>query len=173
MLDFFDSLGIWAFRLNNIRMYFKDENEKSLQVALNRHIKNDIIQKCSRGVYINKRAKKPLFCLESLAGILRDNATFYLSLESLLSELGLISQFPNRLTFISQGRSGVFNTPYGIIEFVHSAIDAKEFLRDCFFDEKRKIYIASQNRAIKDIYKHNRSIDLYEEQLKKDKNGFA
>lgn len=169
MLDSFDRLGMWAFKLQHIRMFFNHEDDRSLQVALNRHIKNNIIQKCSRGVYVNPRGTKPLFCLENLAVTIRDSSTFYLSLESRLSEEGLISQIPNRLTFISQDRSQVFKTPYGIIEFVHSSRDAQDFLKDCFFDTDRKIYVASQEKAIDDIYRHNRSIDLYEEQLEKDK----
>lgn len=173
MLDFFDSLGLWAFKLNHIKMFFNKENEKSLQVALNRHCKNGFILQCSKGIYINPRAKKPLFYLENLAGILRANTTFYLSLESRLSEEGLISQIPNRLTFVSQGRSQIFQTPCGMIEFVHSQKKAKEFLKSCFFDKDRKIYIASEELAINDIYRHNRSVDLYEEQLRKDRNEFA
>lgn len=173
MLNFFENLGMWAFKLYHIKMFFINENEKCLQVALNRHCKNGIIAQCSKGVYMNPRTKKPPFYLEALAGILRDNATFYLSLESRLSEEGLISQIPNRLTFISQGRSQIFKTPCGLIEFVHSQKKAKDFLKSCFFDKDRKIYIASQEQAIKDIYKHNRSVDLYEEEMRKEANGFA
>lgn len=168
MLDSFDKLGLWAFKLQHIKMYFNGEDEKSLQVSLNRHVKNNIIQKCSRGVYANPRGRKPFFCLESLAGVLRDNTTFYLSLEARLSEAGLISQIPNRLTFISQGRSQVFMTPYGIIEFVHTTRKAEAFLQGCFFDTDRKIYIAQEEQAVMDIYRHNRSVDLYEEQQQKD-----
>lgn len=169
MLDYFDGLGLWAFKLNAIKMYFKNEDERSLRVALNRHTKNGIITQCSRGVYANPRGKRPLYYLEYLAGILRDNSTFYLSLETLLSEYGLISQIPNRLTFISQGRSQTFKTPYGIIEFVHSSRNANDFLKNCTFDKERRVYVANEQRAIDDIYRHNRSIDLYEEQLQKDR----
>lgn len=62
MLDFFDSKYIWAFRLNAIRMYFNNEDEKSIQIALNRHTKNGIITQCARGVYANPRGKKTAFC---------------------------------------------------------------------------------------------------------------
>lgn len=173
MLDDFDKMEIWAFKLQKIRMYFSKENEKSIQVALNRHTKNGIITQCARGIYANPRGKKPLFYLEALAGVIRDNATFYLSLETLLSELGLISQIPNRMTFISNDRSQTFFTPYGIIEFIHSTRNVKNFLSNCFFDKDRNIYIANKQQAIDDIYRHNRSIDLYEEQLTKDNYEFA
>lgn len=168
MLDYFDSLSMWSFSLGHIKMYFKDNDEKSIRVMLNRHCKNGIITQCVRGIYVNPRGKKPLFYLEALASTIRDNATFYLSLETLLSELGLISQMPNRMTFVSKGRSQTFFTPYGIIEFVHSSRSAQGFLNNCFFDKDRNIYIASQQQAISDIYRHNRSVDLYEEQLRKE-----
>lgn len=168
MLDDFNKMEVWVFKLQEIKMYFFKENEKSIQVALNRHTKNGIITQCSRGIYVNPRGKKPLFYLEALAGMIRDNATFYLSLETLLSELGFISQMPNRMTFISTGRSQTFFTPYGVIEFIHSKRNAKDFLNNCFFDKDRNIYIANEQQAIDDIYRHNRSVDLYEEQLAKD-----
>lgn len=168
MLDFFDSKRIWAFRLNAIRMYFNNEDEKSIQIALNRHTKNGIITQCARGVYANPRGKKPLFVREYLALMLREQFTFYLSLESVLSEEGLISQIPNRLTFVSKDRSRVFNTPYGILEFVHSE-KKDDFLKDCYYDNKRLIWVASKEKAIKDLYRHRRSVDLYEEQLEKDR----
>ena len=167
MLDDFDKNKIWAFRLNAIRMYFSNEDEKSIQVALNRHTKNGFITQCARGVYANPRGKKPLFATEYLVCIIRDKFTFYLSLESVLSEEGLISQIPNRLVFVSKDKSRVFNTPYGILEFVHSK-KKDDFLQNCHYDEKRGIWVASVEQAVKDLYQHRRSVDLYEEQLEKE-----
>lgn len=167
MLDFFDKKGIWAFRFSAIRMYFSDENDESIQISLNRHAKNGIIIRCARGVYANPRGKRPFFAREYLASILRDKFTFYLSLESVLSENGLISQIPNRLCFVSKDRTRTFKTPYGILEFVHS--NRKEnFLENCHYDENRAIWVASNDQAVKDLYQHRRSVDLYEEQFAKD-----
>lgn len=168
MLDHFNKNRLWAFNLKQIEMFFNKESKQSIQMSLNRHTRDGLIVRCAKGVYANPRGKKPFWCLEYLAGVLRNYKTFYLSLETLLSEHSLISQMPNRLTFISQGRSQTFYTPYGIIEFTHTSTNHKNFLKDCYFDSNRQIYIANTEKAINDIYRHNRSVDLYEEQLKKD-----
>lgn len=168
MLDYFDKFDLWAFKLKQIKMFFDKESKQSIQMSLNRHTRDGLIVRCAKGVYANPRGEKPAWRLEYLAGVLRNYKTFYLSLETLLSEHSLISQIPNRLTFVSQGRSQTFYTPYGIIEFTHTSTNHKNFLKDCYFDSDRKIYIANPEKAINDIYRHNRSVDLYEEQLAKD-----
>ncbi|WP_218837156.1 hypothetical protein, partial [Helicobacter pullorum] len=81
---------------------------------------------------------------------------------------GLISQIPNRLIFISSSRSQTFHTAYGIIEFVKTS--KREFFNKdsgIFYNENRGIFEASVDRAIKDAYRHRRSIDLLEEQWRK------
>ncbi len=57
------------------------------------------------------------YYLNYIAPIIRPAERFYLSLETLLFEVCYISQMPNRLTFMTTGRSQIFNTPYGILKF--------------------------------------------------------
>ena len=45
----------------------------------------------------------------------------YISLETMLSEYGAISQVPiDRLTVMTTGRKGEYETPFGVIEFTHT-----------------------------------------------------
>lgn len=168
MLDFLDKNESWLFDTNFVCCYFKANNRQNIRIMLSRFAQNGLIERIARDLYANPRAKhRPLFFLEHIASRLRQKTTIYLSLESVLSEEGLISQIPNRLTFISKNRSQTFKTPYGIIEFIHTKIPLEVLHKNCYYDSDRGIYIANTEQAINDIYRHNRSIDLYEEQLNK------
>ena len=170
MFDFLEECETWVFDIDFVCCYFRYFNRQNVKIFLSRFVKIGLIERLYKGFYANPRSKcRPIYPLEHIASILRHKETFYLSLETLLSEEGLISQIPNRLTFISQGRSQVLKTTYGIIEFVHTSThfdlsDENYF----FYNQKRGIYEAKPQRAIDDLYRHNRCIDLYEEQLQKD-----
>ncbi|ARE81377.1 transcriptional regulator, AbiEi antitoxin, type IV TA system (plasmid) [Campylobacter helveticus] len=173
MLDFLDSKETWSFDINFVCAYFRTFHTQNVKIALSKFTQKGLIERLARGLYANKRAKnKPYFALEHIASQLRDKTSFYLSLESLLSEEGLISQIPNRLTFISKNRTQLFNTPYGLIEFVYTKMPLSTLLDECYYDKERGVYVAKTQRAISDIYRHNRSVDLYEEQLRKDRGEY-
>ncbi|MDD3325438.1 MAG: hypothetical protein PHN38_10000 [Sulfurospirillaceae bacterium] len=160
-LDKLDKQNIWAFNINMLRLYFYENSDQALAVALGRHTKSNLITRVCRGIYSNPRAKStPKYPLEALACIIRSGEQFYLSLETLLSESGHISQMPNRLTFMTTGRTQTFQTPYGILEFVHSQRDPKDFLNGCSYNNERKIWIASAQKALRDAKRTGRSLDL-------------
>ncbi len=59
--------------------------------------------------------------LERIAVTLRSGHYNYLSLESALLAYGIISQVPLAgITVMTTGRSGIFDTPFGRIEFIHT-----------------------------------------------------
>lgn len=160
-LDRLDKQNVWAFSINMIGLLFPDEPSHTIAISLSRHAKTGIITQVCRGVYANPRSScSPDFQAEHLVQIIRPGDQSYLSLESVLSEAGYLSQMPNRLTFITTGRSQTFDTPYGIIEFVHSRTDRKTFLDDCEYDDARGVWIASIQKAAADAKKTRRSLDL-------------
>lgn len=169
MFDFLEENEVWSFDINFVCAYFRNFQRQNIKISLNRFVKEGLVERIARNLYANPRAKcRPYYVLEHIASVLRHKTTTYLSLESVLSEEGLISQIPNRLTFISKNRSQIFKTPYGLIEFVYTRTKLENLHENCYYDEKRKIYIAKTQQAINDIYRHNRSIDLYEEELLKE-----
>jgi len=103
--------------------------------------------------------------LIQLAKKLRPNDQIYLTLDTRANELGLILQVPNRLTFATDGRSYVYKTPIGIIEFVHQNIKDISLLKDLEYDDRRGIYVASKERVLKDAKRHRRNylLSLIEE----------
>jgi len=160
-LDTIDKNGVWSFGIELVKMYFSDTPNRTLIMALKRHCDSGLIVAICRGYYANPRARSfPSIPLYALPSLLRSNEQFYLSLETALSDYGLISQMPNRLVFMTTGRSQVFTTPYGIIEFVHSARNVSQFYTDCTFDKRFGFYVAEPKKAIRDAKRTNRSRDL-------------
>ncbi|MDR2080676.1 MAG: hypothetical protein LBP54_02160 [Campylobacteraceae bacterium] len=179
MLDYLDNKDVWCFDVNMFNLFFPDENKQVRNVSLKRHTKSGIIINVCRGFYANPRARsKPNFALPKLAHILRAREVFYLSYEAALSDYGIISQMPNRLTFATTGRSGEYDTPYGILEFTHSSRNPATFLENCIYDEDYGLYYANPRKAVRDALRANRNIGLIdfdelEETEKEMKNELA
>lgn len=175
-LDFFDKQGKWLFRLSDFLMYFRTESEQSIKISLSRHAKHNLITQVSKGIYANARARSKMLekhFQAAVANYLRDKVYSYLSLESVLSEEGLISQLPNRYTFVSLKFSHTYHTPFITVEYTQTKRDVKSFFEGCYYDEVREIWVASAQKAVDDAYKFRRAVDLYDEQLEKDKKyGF-
>jgi hypothetical protein len=106
------------------KLYRKQNIRKLLETSEERFISLEIGY---RLMYDQVNTNNLLF---NIACRLRDYRDFYLSLETVLSEEGVISQIPNRLTFISQSKSAVFHTPLGIIEFTKGNVDNILFRKD-------------------------------------------
>ena len=163
-----DDNGLWAFSTFSFYTAFPEEDRRSIIISLRRHVEAGNLLRVSKGVYVNSSARSmPEFPLAHLLHLLKPHSLFYLSLESVLSEEGLISQIPNRLTLITNGRSQTFNTSLGIVEFVHSTKNAELFLKNTKFDKFKGIHVASVKLAKADMKRTRRSLDLLEETERK------
>lgn len=132
-------------------------------MGLARHQRAGIIERVARGLYVNPRARcLPPDVLSSLVSFLKPWDFSYVSLESALSEAGWISQIPSRLTLMTTGRSQTFETPYGTIEFVHTAQKLDRMPEDIYFDRTRELYVAAPERAYRDLKRTGRNLDLVE-----------
>lgn len=92
---------------------------------------------------------------------LRSNVLNYISLESQLSYTGNISQvIMGRVTVITKGRSGRFDTPYGVIEFIHTKKPIKQIAPNLYYDSDIKMYRANTAQAIIDLKHCQRNIHM-------------
>ncbi|WP_233235023.1 type IV toxin-antitoxin system AbiEi family antitoxin [Bordetella sp. LUAb4] len=159
-LDRWDQRGFWAFTAATLKLLFPEDDRARIK-ALTNHQDAGIIERVARGLYVNPRARSlPPDVLSSLIPWLRPWDFNYLSLESALSEAGLISQIPSRLTVMTTGRSQTFGTPYGTIEFTHTAQMPEHLSGDVVWDLQRGMWVATPARAHRDLTKARRNLGL-------------
>src|SRR5579871_531397 len=146
-LDRWDKAGIWAFSLKTLQLLFP-EDSRAMFKALARHQQADVIERVARGLYVNPRARcLPSDLLSALVPFLRPWDFNYLSLESALSEAGWTSQIPSRLTLMTTGRSQIFATPYGTIEFVHTMQAESKLRNELRYDPRRELAVVTPSRT--------------------------
>lgn len=169
-LDYLDSKGVWLISFDMFHLAFRDK-KRNLMQKLAYFIRAGLIIKVIKGLYANPRARSrpnPLFLPYQVAKHLRPKDIFYESLESMAFELSLISQCPNRVTFVTSGKAQTYFTSFGIIEFVHKNINQKSFEELLeksliFFDNEKKIYCATGKLVKEDMKELKRSVDLLHE----------
>lgn len=164
-LDWLDSHHNWLFTIPQAAIYF-DESHATLRQSLVRHARSGIITHLCRGVYANLRSRnKPVYSREATVPYLRPGNLTYVSLETVLSDWGIISQIPYVLTCMTNGRRGVFEMRIGTVEFTHFSRRSVDFLRtDLHWDKERRIWYASPALAWHDLKKANRNTGLVDKE---------
>ena len=124
------------------------------------------MQRAARGIYVNKDAVSfDPYVIERIAKALRPGEYSYVSLESMLSEYGVISQIPvDRLTLMTTGREGIYKTPYGTIEMTHTKRSPDDILKSTQIIEKRPLRVATKKTALRDLKRVGRNMNLIDEQ---------
>lgn len=124
----------------------------------------------SATVYVNPAAasRNAGWTIEEVAKVLRPGKLCYVSLESMLSEHGLISQIPiSRISVMTTGVSGVHETPYGVIEFTHTKRSVPDILARTLHVEGRPLRIARKRVAVQDFLRVGRNTEMIDlEELK-------
>ena len=157
-----DRQGRWLFNAGQLRRLAGD-SPKAFEAAVRRHCKRGLLQRVAHGLYANPHARSaPSNRLEVVARQLRPMDYTYVSLETRLSELGLISQIPGVLTVMTSGRSRRCETAYGTIEFTHTVRDVPSLIDSgqVIFDPERGIHVATAERARSDLKRVGRNLDL-------------
>lgn len=162
----FDKKGRCVFALSDLRKIFHEDSETTLRAGLNRLIKDEILVRVSNGVFVYQQARSlGSHTLEFIARTLRRGEYNYVSLESALSEYGVISQIPiDRLTVMTTGRSGEFKTPFGTIEFTHTKRSIIDIL-DNTADAGRPLLLATLNAALRDLKQVGRNLHLIDQEV--------
>ena len=153
----------YLFSLQNFWVLFPGLKTEAFKTLLSRSVTSGLLARVCKGIYMYaKRQPHDGNLLCNVVNILRPDHLNYLSLESRLSELGIISQIPiSRVTFFSTGRSGLIDCGvYGVIEFIHTRRTALELGDQLEYDSIRKIWVANVKRAINDSKQSQRSLDL-------------
>jgi hypothetical protein len=169
-IDFIKSLrgmdrwGLHVFTRGDVAKLFPGESEKTLEKSLARMVASGLIVRASKGIYVNPEARSATGrVIEEVALALRRGHYSYVSLESALSEHGLISQLPMRLTVMTTGAPGTYDTPYGTIEFTHTRRSIPDVLRRSIKDPRRPLRVAHKRAALQDLLRVGRNTNMLDE----------
>ncbi|MEI6783930.1 MAG: hypothetical protein WCQ21_23810 [Verrucomicrobiota bacterium] len=133
---------------------------RGLSVLLCRAQKAGVLKRVCRGVYLYPKVNYLSgLVLFHTAARLRASGFNYLSLETALSDAGIISQVPiNWITLMSSGRSQVVDCgEFGRIEFVHTRQRPAALARELTYDVERRLWRASMRLALRDTRATRRS----------------
>lgn len=154
-------VSVWTRR--DLGKAFPEEREKTMEKSLQRMVRDGLLIKAAHGVYVYALASSEhqRWLIEEVAKALRPGKLCYVSLESMLSEYGVISQIPvSRLTVMTNGAGGLHETPFGTIEFTHTERSVPDILDRTVFSEDRPLRMAKKWAAVQDLRRVGRNVDM-------------
>ncbi len=167
VLRHWDSKGRYVFTRRELARLFPSDGPRTFGEGLNRLVKSGLLVRACRGVFANPHAQSfDSYAAERIARALRPGEYNYVSLESMLSEYGAISQIPvDRLTVMTTGRKGTYRTPYGVIEFTHTARPARDIIGQIKQVNGRPLRIASKAAAWRDLKRVGRNVQMVDREI--------
>jgi len=153
----------YLFLLSDLKLLFPNMSEGAFKTLLSRAVQKKILEKVCRNVFgFNIKKNSNGYLLFHVVAQLRSSDFNYISLETVLSEEGFISQVPlNRIFIMSTARSQVIDCrQYGAIEFIHIKSKPNKILNHLVYDSKARLWKADIHLALKDIKKTKRNTDL-------------
>jgi predicted transcriptional regulator of viral defense system len=157
-----DRVGAYVLTKGDLAKAFPDEKEKAFEKSLQRLVADGILQRVAKGIYVNAMARsKKGNVIEDIAAVLRRGHFSYVSRESMLSEYGVISQVPtSRITIMTTGANGLYETPYGTIEFTHTKRRPAELIQRTVTVQGRPLRIATKQAAVADLMRAGRNTNM-------------
>jgi hypothetical protein len=68
----------------------------------------------------------------------------------------------SRITLMTTGASGLYQTPYGTIEFTHTKRRPAELIRRTVIDKERPLPVATKRAAVADLVRSGRNLNMIE-----------
>lgn len=153
----------YLFTLQDLRSLCPDLSDSAFKTLLSRTVQAGYLSRVCRGVYLYKHAMPAEgLILFHIAALLRANEFNYISLETVLSDAGIISQIPmNWISILSSGRSNVISCgEWGTIEIIHTNQKPKQLLASVSYDTRCKLWRANVALALRDMKMMRRNCDL-------------
>ena len=158
----------WLFTTSELRLLFRDGSAGNFHNQLSHMVATGYLRHVCRGIYANDRARSRHLSMYALARFLRPGELVYVSRESRLCDLGYISQqMLDYLTVTTRGRSRLFTTCYGRIEFTHTSRGVGELMPHLTFNTYHGIYEADATLAWRELKRSGRNTNLVLEQVEK------
>jgi len=153
----------YLFSFADLKGAMPDQSQGGFKALVSRAVKDGLLKRICRGLFLYPAVEYPRgLVLFHAAARLRAGAFNYISLETALSDAGVISQIPmNWITVMSSGRSHIVNCgEFGRIEFVHTKKRPENLTDHLVYDSRCRLWRASVALAIKDMQATRRSTDL-------------
>ena len=153
----------YLFSTQDFRALFPALSDNAFKTLLTRTVQQGVLEKICRSIYAYESAQHSNgLLLFHVASLLRSGEFNYLSLETVLSDAGVISQIPiNSISFMSSGRSSQISCgKYGTIEFVHTTQKPEQIMSSFVYDANCRIWRANVQLALSDMKHTHRNCDL-------------
>jgi hypothetical protein len=158
-----DASGIWAFTPSSFSALMGGIEPAYLKLMTKRLADQGVLVRAARGVYVNPHARSmPSDVRRGLLRFLRPREISYVSLETKLSEAGVISQITTVLTCMTTGSPGWFETPWGAIEFTHT--DRSIRIGTDVIAQDDGTLEATLRTAVRDLRRVGRNLDLIDDE---------
>lgn len=147
----------------DLRSILPTHSDSAFNTLLSRAVQEGLLTRVCRGLYLFENAKPERgMLLAHAVGKLRPNGLNYLSLETVLSDAGVISQIPiNRIMVMSSGRSCVIDCgEFGSIEFIRTRQQPQTLVGQLVYDESARLWRATVAQALRDMRATHRNTDL-------------
>lgn len=153
----------YLFSLQDLKALCPKLTDNTFKTLLSRMVKTNSLERLCRGLYGYKSSvySKGLLLFHA-AAYLRSDEFNYISLETALSDSGVISQIPiNVISIMSSGRSNKISCgKFGIIEFIHTTQKPADLLTQLTYDTHCRLWRASVSLALHDMKITHRNTDL-------------
>lgn len=157
-----DKNGRYVYTKRNLSKIFAVTSENTLNQMLKRLVAKGVLIRAAQGVYVYAQsAHISPTTIEDVALALRPGEYVFESMESALSQWGLISQVPlDRITLVTTGRKGEHITPFGVIEFTHTASSAVEIIENTVSRPDHPLPIATKEYACINLRRSGRNLNM-------------
>ena len=160
-----DRQGNYVFAKSDLRQMFPDDSGQAFESGLRRLTGDGVLLQPAPGVYVYAFSRHEGDTLEAIAAALRSGEYNYLSLESALSEYGVILQTPaDRITVMTTGDPGEYKTPFGVIEFTHNPSPPHSVIED-MVDRGTPLRLARKEAAWRDLKMVGRNTHLADQEM--------
>jgi len=153
----------YLFTLRDLHALLPDLSYDTFKTLVSRASRRGPLRRLCRNLYIYDKVDYPRDrVLFHAAARLRAEYFNYISLETALSDAGLISQIPfSWITVMSSGRSGRIECQgFGTIEFVHTNKAPDRLAPELTWDGPCRLWRASTALALADTRSAKRHMDL-------------
>jgi len=153
----------YLFTPDDLRALVPDISESAYKTLLSRAASDGHLARVCRGLYLFEAARPASgLVLFHAAARLRAMQFNYISLETALSDCGVISQIPiNWITLMSSGRTTSISCGrWGTIEFIHTRQKPEDLVGQVHYDARCRLWRATPQQALRDMKVAKRNMDL-------------